>query len=81
MNKQASSPNLSEKEKDFIKRQIEAKKIADEQAQLDHDIKKAENERKKKQDFEDLLQGKKSNSEKNLQELFTDFYATAKGPS
>lgn len=55
MNKQASSPNLSEKEKDFIKRQIEAKKIADEQASLDHDIKKAENERKKKQDFEDLL--------------------------
>jgi hypothetical protein len=32
INKQASSPNLSEKEKDFIKRQIEAKKIADEQA-------------------------------------------------
>lgn len=52
---QASSSNLSEKEKDFIKRQIEAKKIADEQASLDHDIKKAENERKKKQDFEDLL--------------------------
>lgn len=52
---QASSSNLTEKEKDFIKRQIEAKKIADEQASLDHDIKKAENERKKKQDFEDLL--------------------------
>ena len=52
---QASSSNLSEKEKDFIKRQIEAKKIADEKASLDHDIKKAENERKKKQDFEDLL--------------------------
>ncbi len=52
---QASSSNMSEKEKDFIKRQIEAKKIADEQASLDHDIKKAENERKKKQDFEDLL--------------------------
>ena len=52
---QASSSNLSEKEKDFIKRQIEAKKIADEQASLDHDIKKAENERKKKQDYEDLL--------------------------
>jgi len=27
---QASSTNLSEKEKEFIKRQIEAKKIADE---------------------------------------------------
>ena len=52
---QASSSNLTEKEKDFIKRQIEAKKNADEQASLDHDIKKAENERKKKQDFEDLL--------------------------
>lgn len=52
---QASSSNLSEKEKDFIKRQIEAKKIADEKASLDHDIKKAENERKKKQDFENLL--------------------------
>lgn len=52
---QASSSNLTEKEKDFIKRQIEAKKIADEKASLDHDIKKAENERKKKQDFEDLL--------------------------
>ena len=52
---QASSSNLTEKEKDFIKRQIEAKKIADEQASLDHDIKKAENERKKKQDFEDLI--------------------------
>ena len=52
---QASSSNLTEKEKDFIKRQIEAKKIADEQASLDHDIKKAENERKKKQHFEDLL--------------------------
>ena len=52
---QASSSNLTEKEKEFIKRQIEAKKIADEKASLDHDIKKAENERKKKQDFEDLL--------------------------
>ena len=52
---QASSSNLTEKEKDFIKRQIEAKKNADEQASLDHDIKKAENERKKKQDLEDLL--------------------------
>jgi hypothetical protein len=52
---QASSSNLSKEEKDFIKRQVQAKQIADELASSENEVKKLENERRKKQDFDDLI--------------------------
>jgi hypothetical protein len=40
---------------------------------------KEEFDKKKKQDFEDLLSGKmKKDSEKSMQDLFKEYYSTAK---
>ena len=76
-----SSKKLTKEEQDFINRQVEAKKIADERAQKEHAAKAEKVAEQKAQAFDDLLNGKTSSkptSEKNLQELFVDFYSRAK---
>lgn len=78
-----SSKRLTKEEQDFINRQIEAKRIADEQAQKDLEMKAKQSAEQKTQAFEDLIKGEsgkssKPTSEKNLQELFSDFYSRAK---
>lgn len=76
-----SSTKVTKEELDFIKRQEQAKKIADEAAQKQTQEMQERIAAKKAAEFDDLLSGKKtakSMDEKNLQEIFREFYDSAK---
>jgi len=70
----ASTP-LSKEEREFIERQVETKRLMEEEAKKKHSIDKEKMAQKSASDFEKLSRGEKIVSdEKNLQQIFTSFY-------
>lgn len=70
---------LTEQEKAEIERQKAEKAAMDAAASAASEKRKEEQAQQSKEDFEDLLSGKKQDdSEKNLQQLFKEFYDQAK---
>lgn len=62
-----------------LEEQMRLKELRMQEEQAKHEKDKAEYERKKQEDFEDMLSGKtKKRDEMNLQELFKDLYSQAK---
>ena len=75
---QSSGPR-SDKEKEKIEKEKQAKEEMDAAQAKQDEIDREKQAERKAQDFEDLLSGKKqADSEKNLQTIFKEFYAEAK---
>lgn len=74
-----ASKKLTKEEELEIERLEQQKMQQEEEASKQDAINQAKYNEQKQQDFEDLISGKKqAESEKNLQQLFTEFYSKAK---
>ena len=72
----ASAP-ISKEEQDFIQRQVEAKRIKDEEEQKRLEKEKQSKAEKNVRDFEKLNRGEKvTQDSRNLQQIFSEFYTT-----
>ncbi len=72
------SSKASEQEKSTISEQAKVKRQHDAEHQKKFEQQKEEFEKRKQQDFDDLLSGKKRTDDMSLQELFKVYYHKAK---
>jgi hypothetical protein len=76
---QSAKRTSQDESKLSLEEQLRLKQVRDAEEQAKYDTQKAEFERRKQQDFEDMLSGKqKSRDEMNLQDLFKEYYSKAK---
>ena len=69
---------FTEQEKKIRDEEMRMKKEKDTRDKEFHEQAKLKFDKQKQQDFDDLLSGKKRDSDKNLQDLFKEFYSKAK---